>query len=721
MFIQGTRLTLIATSLVAALLLHPANIHASGNPRLVSAVAVDPTDPLTVYAAAGAGLYKTTDGGQQWMLVTSALQGAHTLLIDPTMPSTLFARAGPRDILRSIDAGSTWASIGVSYWWDPKIAIDSQTGTLYAVHEYAVLTWDPNQEQWTTIFPFQWLPGEYAWIYSIAVQSGFVYVGVFYGGWETSATAVYSNVNGWWSGTELNTFPPTQPIPVDAMALDSSDPRIAYASVAMDGLFQTTDGGLTWSRNSNLEIGVQHIIRDPNCPNTMYAVYTTNAAKSDDGGLTWTWAHTRLAEILLALGVSPGLTAFAIDPHTPDTMYGGTEIGLFKTSDAGGHWAPTGLVQQSPLASLSIAPTSVIRGDAAIATVTLSVAQAGDVSIALNSSDVALATVPPSVTVPAGSTSATFAVVTTPGFTSRIVEIGAVLGDGGRHASLLLYAQTSVRSVYVYEWVVGPNPAAGTVQLTRAPGSTEPVEVTLASSNPAVASVPSSVTVPADATSAAFTIITTAVDTATPVTISATYGTTASAVITVKAPPSMLASLTVNPLSVTAGASATVTVTLTSGAPAGGASILLSSVQQPAEFASLPSSVTIPQDATSATFIVSTFTCKAGTATIAATYAGTVKSASLSATTTADAVAIERALYRAGRRTLTVDATSTHGSATLDVYTWSDGQVGSWIGRLTNLGAGSYYGQFSWSIYPPAIAVSSSSCGSATATVTNRK
>jgi hypothetical protein len=91
MSIQGTRSALVATSLVAALLLHPANIHASGNPRLVSAVAVDPTDPLTIYAATGAGLYKTTNGGQQWMLITSALQGAHTLLIDPTAPSTLVA------------------------------------------------------------------------------------------------------------------------------------------------------------------------------------------------------------------------------------------------------------------------------------------------------------------------------------------------------------------------------------------------------------------------------------------------------------------------------------------------------------------------------------------------------------------------------------------------------------------------------------------------------
>jgi hypothetical protein len=128
---QGSRLSLILIGLVAAMLLQPANIRASDNPRSVSAIAVDPTDPLTIYASTTGGLYKTTDGGKEWMVITSALQGAHTLLIDPTMPSTLFARVGPRDILRSVDAGSTWAAIGVSYWWDPRLAIDSQSGIQY--------------------------------------------------------------------------------------------------------------------------------------------------------------------------------------------------------------------------------------------------------------------------------------------------------------------------------------------------------------------------------------------------------------------------------------------------------------------------------------------------------------------------------------------------------------------------------------------------------------
>ena len=243
----------------------------------------------------------------------------------------------------------------------------------------------------------------------------------------------------------------------------------------------------------------------------------------------------------------------------------------------------------------------------------------------------------------------------------------------------------------------------------------------LSSSNPAAASVPLSVTVPPDETLAPFTITTTAVGAATPVTISATYRTTASAVIVVNPTPAVLDSLTLKPTSVNAGTSSTGTVTLTAAAPAGGVSLSLSSNQQPEGVALLPSSVTVPQGVTSATFIVTTFRCKPGSAAISATYAGTTRSADLTvAPTTSDAVTIQRARYQPRQRTLKVDATSTDWTAHLSVYVWSGGQIGSYIGELGNPRRGSYQGQFSpLSVYPPSIIVMSTSCGLAAATATD--
>jgi hypothetical protein len=516
----------------------------------------------------------------------------------------------------------------------------------------------------------------------------------------------------------LSTYPPTDVIPVDVLAIDPTNPSIAYTGVHNDSLFKTTDGGATWSRTSNSRVSV--LVIDPGPPNTVYTSGEWGVAKSVDGGETWTDAGTGLIDTLRAHGVST-VVALAIDPHTPATLYAGTAIGMFKTTDGGSHWAPAGLNQQSPLGSLSVAPDYVVSGESATGTVTLAVAQTTDVTIALSTSDTARVTVPPSVTVPAGTTSVTFTVSTHLAFTTSTVSVLASLGDATRTATFWLFAQTNVRGLYVEPAVIGGNPAAGRVFLTRGPGSTEAIAVMLDSDNSAVAAVPPSVIVPADAESADFTVTTTAVGAPTPVRISATYRSTASADITVnpRPPVAELASLTLNPASVYAGTSSTATVTLTMGAPAGGASITLSSVQEPTGVAGLPSpsSLTVPQGATSATFTVTTFKCRPGSATILATYAGTTKSAALAVTT--DVVTIQRARYQPRQRALTINATSTDWNATLDAYVWSGKQVGSHIGTLTNQGLGSYYGRFTRPTYPPTVIVTSSSCGSATATVSD--
>ena len=67
------------------------------------------------------------------------------------------------------------------------------------------------------------------------------------------------------------------------------------------------------------------------------------------------------------------------------------------------------------LSKVTVSPTDVIGGASATGTVTLTAAApAGGVQVPLSSDNTVAATVPPSVTVPAGSTSATFPVTTNP-------------------------------------------------------------------------------------------------------------------------------------------------------------------------------------------------------------------------------------------------------------------------------------------------------------------
>jgi len=91
------------------------------------------------------------------------------------------------------------------------------------------------------------------------------------------------------------------------------------------------------------------------------------------------------------------------------------------------------------------------------------------------------------------------------------------------------------------------------------------------------------------------------------------------------APTLSVAGLTVNPASVAGGSSSTGTVTLNMAAPSGGAGVFLSSSNTAA---SVPSSVVVPQEQTSATFTAGTSAVQTTTsATITAQLGGTVTAA----------------------------------------------------------------------------------------------
>src|SRR5713226_3648019 len=283
------------------------------------------------------------------------------------------------------------------------------------------------------------------------------------------------------------------------------------------------------------------------------------------------------------------------------------------------------------LSSVAVNPASVTGGNPSTGTVTLSgPAPSGGAVVSLSSSDLSASVPADGVTVPAGATSATFTVTTSPVATSTSVTISASYGGGTQTATLTVSPQTlPVLSSLTLDPpnVTGGTPSTGTVTLDR-PASSAGALVSLSSSNTA-ASVPANgVTVPAGATSATFTVTTSAVATSTAVTISASYrnGTQTAALTVVPPVPS---SLSLSPASVTgATSSPTGTVTLNGPAPSGGALVFLSSNNAAA---SVPANgVTIPAGATSATFTVTTSAVVTLTSvTISGSYGGGTQTATL--------------------------------------------------------------------------------------------
>jgi hypothetical protein len=181
-----------------------------------------------------------------------------------------------------------------------------------------------------------------------------------------------------------------------------------------------------------------------------------------------------------------------------------------------------------------------------------------------------------------------------------------------------------------------------------------------------------------------------------------------------------LTSVQVEPGSVVGGASASGVVTLSQPAPAAGAVVDLESDDP--SLVEVPDTVTVPAGQTTAAFAVATSPVTAVTSVgIVGTFNGLIRTDALTLQAPApappptDRVAITQAEYRASKRELRVQATSSDASATLTVFVTSSNAQ---IGTLTNRGAGSYRGEFTVSVNPQNLTVRSSAGGAATAAVT---
>jgi hypothetical protein len=123
----------------------------------------------------------------------------------------------------------------------------------------------------------------------------------------------------------------------------------------------------------------------------------------------------------LALGTSDAAGSFRIerDPFTApadctvDVNDGSAAPATVTLSGCSVSAPPPPSSATAALSEVSVSPTDVVGGDPATGTVTLTAAApSGGFTVALSSDNTAAATVPPSVAVPAGATSASFPVTT---------------------------------------------------------------------------------------------------------------------------------------------------------------------------------------------------------------------------------------------------------------------------------------------------------------------
>jgi len=250
------------------------------------AVAVDPTNPKILYAAAyGIDVFKSTDGGAHWRKTHLVQSTAYTrLAVDPRNPKTVFA-ATYAGLFVTRNGGASWAG--------------ANTG-LADTYLFTVVI-DPS-------------------------RAGVVFVGAM-GGVSRSADGGRT-----WRKVSAGISDKT----VLALALHPASPGVLYAATWESGAYKSVNDGLSWVRKSSglTENALRDIVLDPTRPVILYAATNSQGVfKSVNGGASWRPARTGLA--------SWQPYRIAIDPLHPDTVYATFQSdGADRSIDGGAHWLP---------------------------------------------------------------------------------------------------------------------------------------------------------------------------------------------------------------------------------------------------------------------------------------------------------------------------------------------------------------------------------------------
>ncbi|HVW11325.1 MAG TPA: hypothetical protein VHC90_22220 [Bryobacteraceae bacterium] len=278
------------------------------------------------------------------------------------------------------------------------------------------------------------------------------------------------------------------------------------------------------------------------------------------------------------------------------------------------------------LLSVALSPSTVSGGTPSQGTVTLTAAAPqGGIVVELVSDNNA-AVVPASVTIPAGSLSATFNVSTSAVSGTTTGNIVAVYNYAIQSALMTVTTGSAVTLSNVSvnpPQVTGGTSSVGTVTLS---GIAPSGGIQVALSTDGASTVPANVTIPANSASTNFTVGTNSVTSTITSTITGSYNGVVKTTTLVITPAVSLTSVSLNPTSVIGGSGSTGTVTLSGPAPAGGIQVSLSATGS----ATVPASVTVAANSLTATFAVTTTSvASTSNAVITASYNGVLQMATL--------------------------------------------------------------------------------------------
>jgi formylglycine-generating enzyme required for sulfatase activity len=300
-----------------------------------SSVAVDPSDPQTVYVGGAVGAFKSTDGGSSWTTLPVSGSSVAAIAVDPGDTRIVYAGSNYAGIHKSIDGGTTWTPInaGLPSEREPVRAVaivPSSPETVYILAGDKPFRSTDGGASWSalnTVLPVgSEVPhlGSLGTLVTDPVDTLTAYVG--------GSLGVFRTTDGGSSWARISSGLPLDRS-IDALAISPSDSLTMFCGV-FGSVYRSVDGGISWAEAASglpKEQRVEALAFDGASPPTVYAAGDSGVYRSTDNGLSWMAANTGLSEGVWVSGM-------AVSPDDPGTMYVATGNGVFKTCNGGLSW-----------------------------------------------------------------------------------------------------------------------------------------------------------------------------------------------------------------------------------------------------------------------------------------------------------------------------------------------------------------------------------------------
>jgi photosystem II stability/assembly factor-like uncharacterized protein len=342
----------------------PQNLEMQG----ITAVAVDPKDPEIIYAGTSHLPWKTLDGGKTWESIHTGMiddSDVFSIYIDPAKPTDVFASACS-GIYATKDRGGQWRKLmGLSLAQRRTHVIredPSAAGILYAGTTMGLFkspnsgsTWHPVTDTQVNSMVFD------------PAHSGSMYMAMEYQGVGMSSDGAESvkMINNGFVDRSISS------VARSGDRLLALEPQLGDTS----GIFFSRDRGESWAQLKEVKglsgVHLTSIVGSPDNEHTLIATSPRQMYKSMDGGIIWKPVPLRVIvpapepvlakttqvkraaarkppvrrtvvrkpiEKLRVASPSQFVALYSFKEGTHELFFAATDIGLFKSSDAGEKW-----------------------------------------------------------------------------------------------------------------------------------------------------------------------------------------------------------------------------------------------------------------------------------------------------------------------------------------------------------------------------------------------